>query len=198
MKYPTVEKILAAGEMSSQDLEPGGDWYEVRMELEDVCKDAGITCKVLPFDQYQGPYAQLANGGRLWKTDEGFFFEAKPVTPGNFTEPRGTQFVGDHDEMVEFLFGLDDTGTTLHSTLQKILAGSKFQWVIEENKKFVDSFDDYDEAAKEFDKLKAAGRNVTLEEVEVNVYEDDGGDYGDDTHWEDQYDKDDDLHREGR
>ena len=55
-----------AGEMHQNDLEKGGEWHDVRLALEDICESAGIKCTVKPFDQYQGPYALLPNGGKLW------------------------------------------------------------------------------------------------------------------------------------
>ena len=65
-----MRKVEGAGEMSQKDLEQGGEFYDERKFLEQICKDAGIKCKVKPFDVYQGPYAELDNGGKLWFSDQ--------------------------------------------------------------------------------------------------------------------------------
>jgi hypothetical protein len=74
-----LEKIAkAAGEMFPEDIEEGGDWYDTRIALEDVCKKAGIKCEVVIFDQYQGPYAKLPKNAKLSmsnKTKNRFYFE---------------------------------------------------------------------------------------------------------------------------
>lgn len=69
-----------AGEMLKQDLEEGGDWYDVRKEMEDIGKKAGAIIKVEPFDQYQGPKGKVYFGatyvGILWVSDAAkWYFE---------------------------------------------------------------------------------------------------------------------------
>ena len=68
IQAPSIQAsvALAAGEMTKQDIEKGGSFYYERLELENICKKAGIKCTVTPFDVYQGPFAQLTNGGKLW------------------------------------------------------------------------------------------------------------------------------------
>ena len=65
-----VIKKMATGEMSKKDIEKGGDWYESAKELENVAKSTGKFKEVRPFDQYQGPYALLTNGSKIWFTDK--------------------------------------------------------------------------------------------------------------------------------
>lgn len=60
------KNVNETGEMSQADIEEEGEWYGVRLALETLCKDAGLRCKVKPFDKYQGCYAQLENGGKIW------------------------------------------------------------------------------------------------------------------------------------
>ena len=89
-------KVKGTGEMSQIDIEKGGDFYESRKFLEDTCKEAGVKCKVKPFDVYQGPYAQLENSGKLWYDDKDNLFYEGPKGPK--TLPT--------EEMVEFLQSL--------------------------------------------------------------------------------------------
>lgn len=72
-----------SGEMTKEDLEVGGEFYEARLKLEEIVKKAGHNCTVLPFDTYQGPYAQVFNKmhdkqlGTLWlglDDHEGFIY----------------------------------------------------------------------------------------------------------------------------
>lgn len=68
------EFATAAGEMSENDIAPGGDWFETRQELEELCQEAGLKCQVRPFDQYQGPFAKMKYG-KVWLGDsEDHFF----------------------------------------------------------------------------------------------------------------------------
>lgn len=80
--FNIVESYLkkSTGEMSKEDIEKGGDWYEVRKDLEKLCKDAGVDCEVKPFDQYQGPYA-MTSLGNIWigKPDH-FILDTKKET----------------------------------------------------------------------------------------------------------------------
>lgn len=62
--------VTATGEMSKRDIEKGGEYYEARLHLEKLCKDAGLKCTVHPFDVYQGPFALLPNGAKVWFGDE--------------------------------------------------------------------------------------------------------------------------------
>lgn len=72
-----------AGEMTQDDLEVGGEFYESRVLLEDFVKKvgSGYKCIIKPFDKYQGPFAQIFKGdvelGSLWiGTDpQQFFYE---------------------------------------------------------------------------------------------------------------------------
>jgi len=45
-------KIVETGEMGAQEIEKGGDRYGARLDLEAICKAAGLKCQVRPFDQY--------------------------------------------------------------------------------------------------------------------------------------------------
>jgi len=68
--------VLSTGEMTQEDIEKGGDYYDERIALESICKKAGVDCKVKPFDTYQGPYALIYDThkkpcGKLW-WKEGF------------------------------------------------------------------------------------------------------------------------------
>lgn len=91
------QHALGAGEMTQEDIERNGAFYDHRLFLEGICKDAGISCKVKPFDAYQGPYALLKNGGKLWMLeDDGVFYEG-PSGPKTFD---GEDFIND---AVEFL-----------------------------------------------------------------------------------------------
>lgn len=63
------------GEMSYDDLEKGGEWYESRIELERIAKRTGLFDSIKPFDKYQGPYALLKNGDKIWLTGwEGLYY----------------------------------------------------------------------------------------------------------------------------
>ena len=72
-----------AGEMSQYDTEPGGDWYEDAQQLRraamSICRRLRWRVRlngVHPFDQYQGPFAQMTNG-RLWFTEyPGIYYHA--------------------------------------------------------------------------------------------------------------------------
>ena len=59
-----------AGEMTQEDLDKGGDWYETRLKMESFCNENGLSCEVKPFDQYQGPYGDIVLEGvvvgELW------------------------------------------------------------------------------------------------------------------------------------
>jgi hypothetical protein len=59
-----------AGEMYKEDLEEGGDFYDIRKEMEDIGHKAGLVVKVEPFDTYQGPQGNVFKGatkiGVLW------------------------------------------------------------------------------------------------------------------------------------
>ena len=57
-----AKKILETGEMTKDDIEEGGDWYEVRLAMEEVARDAGFEIKVIPFDQNQGPEGMILSG----------------------------------------------------------------------------------------------------------------------------------------
>lgn len=65
-----------AGEMSLEDIQPGGDFYEVAQELYAAAVDAGFEGQVKPFDRYQGPYCLLINNqlvvGELWYVGDKF------------------------------------------------------------------------------------------------------------------------------
>ena len=94
-----INKLLKeAGEMSKSDIEKGGDWYEFRLELEDICKKAGLKCEVKPFDQYQGPYAFISQAeGSLWGVgDDEFYFEPSRGS-------KNKEFTGSKDQMIKFL-----------------------------------------------------------------------------------------------
>jgi hypothetical protein len=99
-----IKKLHETGEMSASELEQGGEWYEFRLELEGICKAAGLKCEVKPFDQYQGPYAYVEGSGKLWGLgdfdEEGeFYFEG----PG---EGPGEGYSGDKEDMINHLKSL--------------------------------------------------------------------------------------------
>ena len=84
------------GEMNKHDISKHGDWYSIRMELENICKRAGKKCHVEPFDKYQGPFAKIFTGSSLWKVDnESFYFDGRE------------EFTGSKRDMVKFLKELD-------------------------------------------------------------------------------------------
>jgi hypothetical protein len=74
-----LKAIVETGEMSAKDLEPGGEFHDAKLELENICKEAGLKCEVRPFDKYQGPFAAIDGGGKVWLLpdgeDEKFFFQ---------------------------------------------------------------------------------------------------------------------------
>jgi hypothetical protein len=96
LKKVTSKYALGAGEMEQSEIEKGGEWYGAREDLEKICKESGMGCKVMPFDQYQGPFAKLKNGGKLWIKDADVFYYEGPKGPKNL---KGK-------EMVEFLTSL--------------------------------------------------------------------------------------------
>ena len=68
----SASSIKATGEMSLRDIQPGGEFYDWAKQIENAAKKIqGRTgnkirfVKVMPFDAYQGPYAQMSNG-KLW------------------------------------------------------------------------------------------------------------------------------------
>lgn len=70
-----VMEKLSTGEMSEEDLQKGGEFYEVAKELTSVAKSTGKFRAIKPFDKYQGPYALLTNGSKIWMTeDEGMYY----------------------------------------------------------------------------------------------------------------------------
>jgi hypothetical protein len=98
-----VKKLHETGEMSASDLEQGGEWYEFRLELEGICKEAGFKCQVKPFDQYQGPYAYIEGVGKIWGLggeEEGEFYLE---TTGQFP---GEGYQGDREDMIDHLKSL--------------------------------------------------------------------------------------------
>ena len=72
------KNIVGTGEMGQEDIEKGGEWYEARLFLEDVCKRAGVPCTVMPFDNYVGPYAKFKNGGKLYIDEKDQFYYEGP------------------------------------------------------------------------------------------------------------------------
>lgn len=73
-KLVIAKLIKATGEMSKQDLEKGGEWHESRLTLEDIAKPTGKFVAVKPFDVYQGPYALLDNGDKIWFSEHPSIF----------------------------------------------------------------------------------------------------------------------------
>lgn len=61
-----MKRVHATGHMQQAAIEKGGSWYQARLELENLCKDAGVRCTVKPFDVYQGPYADCGDGIQVW------------------------------------------------------------------------------------------------------------------------------------
>jgi len=107
-----VKKLHETGEMSASELEPGGDWHEFRLELEGICKAAGLKCEVKPFDQYQGPYAYVEGpfgGGKLWglgsedSPENEFYFEY-------YDKGQLQEYQGGKEDMTQFLSGLKKKG----------------------------------------------------------------------------------------
>lgn len=77
-----------AGEMSTRDIEKGGEHYEwsqhikfAALRLMRLTKKQIKLEKMRPFDVYQGPYACL-NYGRLWsgETQNTFFYEGLGIS----------------------------------------------------------------------------------------------------------------------
>jgi len=84
--------ILGTGEMSQEDIDKGGEFYDDRISLEEICREVGMKCKVKPFDVYRGPFAALENGGKLWFEGKDLYYEG----------PKGPKAL-DYKKMVEFL-----------------------------------------------------------------------------------------------
>jgi len=74
-----LRKVLGAGEMSKKDLEPGGEYHEAAKLLQEIASRTGLFKEVKPFDTYQGPFALLTNGDRIWfgEGDDYYFVEQK-------------------------------------------------------------------------------------------------------------------------
>jgi hypothetical protein len=102
MRFLTRVKIRAAGEMGANELEKGGEWYDVRLKMEKIAKDAGADAVVKPFDQYQGPFAEISIHGRdvgqLWCGD-GEFGQAE----WTFKPTGGSPFVGNQSQIVNHI-----------------------------------------------------------------------------------------------
>jgi len=109
--------LKETGEMGDWEIEKGGDWYNVRLEFEDICKKAGLKCKVRPFDQYQGPYAKVEPYGKLWLAGtEGpepeFYFEY-------YVGSQLQEYVGFKEDMIDFLKELKKSGFKLTSQIDR-------------------------------------------------------------------------------
>jgi len=114
-----MSKIVeGTGEMSQEDIEKNGEFYEDRIFLEGICKKAGVKCKVKPFDAYQGPYAQLENGGKLWTIEE-----RNGVTL-YYEGPKGNKTLSDK-KMIEFLQTLVPNIKLVHKNVEKDPTGLK-------------------------------------------------------------------------
>lgn len=103
-----LRSLKETGEMSASELEPEGEWYEFRLELENLCKEAGLKCQVKPFDQYQGPYGYIDGIGNLWgiqkeESPEMLFYLDTGGAPGEGYE-------GDREDMVDHLKSLKGKG----------------------------------------------------------------------------------------
>jgi rubrerythrin len=68
----SASSIKATGEMSLRDIQPGGEFYNWAKQIENAAKKIQRRTgnkikfvKMVPFDAYQGPYAQMSNG-KLW------------------------------------------------------------------------------------------------------------------------------------
>ena len=56
--------------MTKQDLEIGGEFYEVKLEMESICKEAGFEDFIVePFDVYQGPMCVIGEYGSFFMID---------------------------------------------------------------------------------------------------------------------------------
>ena len=88
------------------------------MELEAICKAAGLKCVVKPFDQYQGPYAYVLSGkGELWILgQEGpeteFYFEY-------YVDGKLQGLSGSKEIMIDFLKELKKSGFKLKSQVDR-------------------------------------------------------------------------------
>jgi len=105
-KVSAKYQITATGEMYADALEEGGEWYNARLALENVCDQAGLKCTVKPFDQYQGPYAELPNRDKLWLgQDEGSFVHQAFKNDKRLEDyfQHANHFEADEEEMVEHL-----------------------------------------------------------------------------------------------
>ena len=76
-----VAKLVATGEMSRSDIQPGGEHYEwaeslrkAAIQLQRMTLNMVRFKEVRPFDVYQGPYVNLAFVGgfwaKLWSSEE--------------------------------------------------------------------------------------------------------------------------------
>lgn len=104
-KYPrksieaAIKYVKATGEMSAEDLEEGGEYFDAAQELARVAKRTGIFDQVMPFDTYQGPYAKLETGDRVWFTEQPGVFFLELMAPGSM---KGSGFEADEDFIAEF------------------------------------------------------------------------------------------------
>ena len=99
VKRSEVKKVLAhlvkaACEMAWEDLEEGGEFYQAAKELKDTAKRTGLFDKVEPFDVYQGPYALLKNGDKIWLSEEEEMYWVE--------KKHGESFLGDSDFIADY------------------------------------------------------------------------------------------------
>jgi len=88
-------------------IEPGGKWYQARLDLEDILKEAGLKGKIHPSDDRYGPMAELI--GRPGQLN---YFVDQPSKEFSFSSPYvkqkgwakgGVDFQGNKEEMISFL-----------------------------------------------------------------------------------------------
>ena len=127
--YSELRSRRATGEMSRRDIQPGGEHYGWAQIIENAAKEIqrfshNLTRfnTMMPFDVYQGPYAQM-NNAKLWSTDrEGiYFFElfqggsyGHRVGPAN----PNTSIEGSTDEIASWLIEFHKKNASEHSELR--------------------------------------------------------------------------------
>lgn len=78
VKERQEEEKNASEKMIQKDIEKGGDYYDIRLMLEDICKRSGVKNFIVkPFDKYHGPVCYVEKLGKLWmgKKENHFVFD---------------------------------------------------------------------------------------------------------------------------
>jgi hypothetical protein len=104
------ESLTETGEMSREELEPDGEWHQVRLDMEAAMEEAGVKGKVEPFDQYQGPVGVLDIKDPMGKGQYGehakIWLNSDDEEPGMFTlEYKGDFYPFDDGNELKDLLG---------------------------------------------------------------------------------------------